>query len=959
MYKVFVDDKVLCDSRIDDLAIINPVVELAVNTVEQFSFTLPPTHPLQDLIKIRTSIITVYRDNELAFRGVAVSESVDFYRQKTYECEGVLTFLNYSRQRPAPYSRLTVLELLTSYIASHNQQVDDWKKFQIGKVTVTDPNNYISCYTNMNSTMTEIKEDLIDDIGGFLRTRYENGINYIDYLAESPHDATQVIKLGKNLLDYKSNLSSTTIATRVIPLGAQLEEQVIEGLDTRLTIESVNGGIDYIESSLVDTYGIISAAVIFDNVTTAGALMTKGEKYLSDIQFENVTIEATAIDFGYLSTAIQKFRILDKVHIISSAHGMDRWFLLSEMTLNLNEPENDRFKFGMDGVKSLTAQTKTANDSLLKAIEKITPESDLLKMAKEQATALICGTDGGYVVLNVNDDGVPYEILVMDKPTKEQATKVWRWNQNGLGYSNSGYNGPYGLAITMDGKIVADFITAGTMYADRIKGGTLTLGGTNNDNGILRILNRNNEEVGRWDKDGITLPDNTRLLASQIFGGVLTLGGNNNEKALMQILDADNNQIGKWDKDGIAANKGNIAGWNITEDALFRGDINEVGCDGTYYFGEDGLYLSAMLAINEQGIYIKSENYTPIQYEDFDISVASAFPTDDGKFKIPNAYDYSRYDRLKIYLTNIPDTSIAGISLQYHLDSKDPLTDVYIKFINITVDYKKREYDFSKNCYSMEKIYINDASLFNGISGDLIGIKVGVFRAIDSDKNIVEVQYGSAAGIEKVELIQSDGTILDTYTNLPTAKESGTIIDTQKNYIQITDTLINKDGIIFYDDADVKYFETGTSDRGYYYANLMANFSKDIMLHKNTYNNATSTSGAKALYIKSDGTIIASSSSRRYKDRINYDTQNYCYENLYKLNVAEYQYKEEYGGGDLELGLIAEDVAELFPKAATYNSKGQVESWSERVMIPALLKLIQTQNERIKKLEEAVLNGRC
>lgn len=910
MYKVLVDDKVLCDSRIDDLAIINPVVELAVNTVDQFSFTIPPTHPLQDLIKIRTSIITVYRDNELAFRGVAVSESVDFYRQKTYECEGVLTFLNDSIQRPAHYSGLTVLELLTSYIANHNQQVDDWKKFQIGKVTVTDPNNYISCYTNMSSTMTEIKEDLIDDLGGFLRTRYENGINYIDYLAESPHDATQVIELGKNLLDYKSNLSSTTIATRVIPLGAQLEEQVIEGLDTRLTIESVNGGIDYIESSLVDTYGIISAAVIFDNVTTAGALMTKGAKYLSDIQFENVTIEATAIDFGYLSNAIQKFRILDKVHIISSAHGMDRWFLLSEMTLNLNNPENDRFKFGMDGIKSLTAQTKTANDSLLKAIEKITPESDLLKMAKEQATALISGTDGGYVVINVNDDGVPYEILIMDKPTKEQATKVWRWNQNGLGYSKTGYNGEYGLAMTMDGAIVADYVATGKLSTDRLIG----------------KIKADSDVTIEWE--ALESADNK---VTTIIGDTYI------------------------NTDMLKSNGGNIAGWNITENALYRGDINTVGYDGTYYFGEDGIFLDDMLAINKQGIYIKSENYSPIQYEDFDINVASAFPTEDGTFNIPIVYSYSSYDRLKIYLTNIQDTEFSMISLQYQLYEADPGTNAFVEFRHIIAHFNQRKYDLSKNYYTLEETYIND----DGINGYLTSIKVGVVRSYHaSDKTIVETPYGSSAGIEKVELIKNDGTILDTYRNLPTDKESGTIIDTQKNYIQITDTQINQNGIILYDAADIKYYETGNTDRGYYYADLMANFSKDNMVHKNTFINATSTSGAKALYIKADGTIIASSSSRRYKDRINYDTQHYGYENLYKLNVAEYKYKEEYGGGDLELGLIAEDVAELFPQAATYNSKGQVESWSERVMIPALLKLIQTQNERIKKMEEVFLNGR-
>ena len=50
-----------------------------------------------------------------------------------------------------------------------------------------------------------------------------------------------------------------------------------------------------------------------------------------------------------------------------------------------------------------------------------------------------------------------------------------RLNKNGIGFSTSGYNGVYRNAWTIDGNLIADFITSGTMYADRIKGGTLAL----------------------------------------------------------------------------------------------------------------------------------------------------------------------------------------------------------------------------------------------------------------------------------------------------------------------------------------------------------------------------------------------------------------------------------------------------------------------------------------------------
>lgn len=101
------------------------------------------------------------------------------------------------------------------------------------------------------------------------------------------------------------------------------------------------------------------------------------------------------------------------------------------------------------------------------------PDSSDLAAAAANATAWITGNKGGYVVLRRNADGQPYELLIMDKPTIEEATKVWRFNNSGLGYSSTGYNGTYGLAMTQDGQIVADFITSGTLSANLLRAGVL------------------------------------------------------------------------------------------------------------------------------------------------------------------------------------------------------------------------------------------------------------------------------------------------------------------------------------------------------------------------------------------------------------------------------------------------------------------------------------------------------
>ena len=102
------------------------------------------------------------------------------------------------------------------------------------------------------------------------------------------------------------------------------------------------------------------------------------------------------------------------------------------------------------------------------------PTSSMLQQAVDIATNWITGENGGYVAFRKNLDGQPYEILITDTPDITTATKVWRWNNSGLGFSKSGYNGPYELAMTQDGAIVANFITAGTLNAGLIKAGILS-----------------------------------------------------------------------------------------------------------------------------------------------------------------------------------------------------------------------------------------------------------------------------------------------------------------------------------------------------------------------------------------------------------------------------------------------------------------------------------------------------
>ena len=79
------------------------------------------------------------------------------------------------------------------------------RQFKVGIVTVTDNNDSLYRYTNYNSTMKEIKEDLVDDLGGYLRVRNVNGTAYLDYISDYDNVSTQSIEFGENLLDFSRN----------------------------------------------------------------------------------------------------------------------------------------------------------------------------------------------------------------------------------------------------------------------------------------------------------------------------------------------------------------------------------------------------------------------------------------------------------------------------------------------------------------------------------------------------------------------------------------------------------------------------------------------------------------------------------------------------------------------------------------------------------------------------------
>lgn len=463
MYRVLCDGLPIYDLRDENLVLIDPKLDLEVNKAGSFSFKMPPQHPQYELPQKMLSCIQVFQDEEEVFNGRITECKIDFYNRKHFTCEGQLAYLNDSIQRPAEYHDMTVRGYLESLITSHNEQVKKDRQFKVGIVTVTDNNDSLYRYTNYNSTMKEIKEDLVDDLGGYLRVRNVNGTAYLDYISDYDNVSTQSIEFGENLLDFSRNTDVSDIATVFIPLGAKLEESPIAALEQRLTIESVNNGSDsLVNLDAVKKFGYITKTITWDEVTTPKMLLYKANKYIADYQWDSMTLEVNAVDMHWTDADIEQFKLGDKIKAHSSLHGLDRYFPLSKMSIQLNNLSSSKFTLGTIVNTKLTAKSQTISNTASKAVETIPVPSAIVKQAVDQATALITAATHGHVVTTANEQ------LIMDTNDVNTARKVWRWNLNGLGYSSTGYNGTYKTAITMDGQIVGERLVGGSVSAEKL-----------------------------------------------------------------------------------------------------------------------------------------------------------------------------------------------------------------------------------------------------------------------------------------------------------------------------------------------------------------------------------------------------------------------------------------------------------------------------------------------------------
>ena len=372
MYRLYCDGVTLYNDKLESLKIIDPSLELEENKTGSLVFSIPVDHPYYSQITKMKGIITLYQDDYLLFRGRVLDDETGWHNEKLIECEGELSFLLDSIQRPYEYDG-TVAGYLNLLITNHNAQVEESKWFTVGNVTVTDPNDYIvRSNIDYTDTWTELQNKLIDLLGGYIVVRHDGYINYIDYLQDITLLSQQTITFGKNLLDLKRIQKGKDIATAVIPLGAKLKDSEGNDTDVRLTVAEVNGGNDYIvDETAKNNYSTIFRTVIFDDVTDANNLLTKGKAHLAQLVKLPETVELTAADLATLDTSFSSFHLGTMVRVKSDPHGIDQLFRVSKLSIKLFEPYANKLTLGgaIEGFSGAVQGLADKQQQILQTIE--------------------------------------------------------------------------------------------------------------------------------------------------------------------------------------------------------------------------------------------------------------------------------------------------------------------------------------------------------------------------------------------------------------------------------------------------------------------------------------------------------------------------------------------------------------------------------------------------------------
>lgn len=355
MYKVYADDELIYSPDLvdDGYLITSSTLTKEENKSGTFQFNIYSNNPYYNSLHALKTRILVKDGDEEIWRGRILSIDRDFDNRKTVSCEGVLSFFVDSIIRPYEEKTCNMETQFRYYIEQHNSQMEDYKKFTIKEITVEDPYGAKKWENSSYVKTKDVIDEILDDYGGYIVIGYENGQNTISYLKDPGKRTNQVINFGENLLDITESINPENVFTVLIPIGYNANGD-------KITIESVNGGKDYLESEEgISKYGKVFYEHTFDvDISTAQELKDKGQEFLDKNIKASHTISIKAVDLHKIDPTIERIDVYYVIEVKSEPHNINEYEMCSKVTINLDSPESSEYVIGTipEGITSIIAE---------------------------------------------------------------------------------------------------------------------------------------------------------------------------------------------------------------------------------------------------------------------------------------------------------------------------------------------------------------------------------------------------------------------------------------------------------------------------------------------------------------------------------------------------------------------------------------------------------------------------
>ena len=352
-----------------------------------------------------------------------------------------------------PFTAINAPDALSKL--SLNAAVDSPFTFWTDKATVA--SFAVSTPSSTRSVLGGSSGSILDVYGG----EYEWDGFTVRLYGHRGYDNGVVISYGKNLTDIEQDRNISNVATGIYPYWTNAEGALVT-CDPKIV--NAPGTYDFTRVVPVDFSND------FETQPTPAQLRARAEKYVED---NKIGIPKTSITASFVQleqfpeyedlALLEKCDLCDTVTIRYPQLGVEAKAEIVKIETDVLLERYNSVEIG--DVRTNIADTIVGQQQEIKQ----KPSETYLREAVLALTETILGASGGAVrLLDTNNDGMPDTLYIADDPDPTKARNVWRFNHEGWGASDNGYNGPFSYGATLKNGMVADFITAGTLNADLV-----------------------------------------------------------------------------------------------------------------------------------------------------------------------------------------------------------------------------------------------------------------------------------------------------------------------------------------------------------------------------------------------------------------------------------------------------------------------------------------------------------